>query len=91
MILPSKDMMRKDTEEDMKKRRAKGYMKQQMHLLGHYQQEYFEDLAAVANITSIAPVISKIWSACDETFYGDLVNFRNDKYRIVNNDTFVKI
>jgi dimethylaniline monooxygenase (N-oxide forming) len=91
MSLPSKDMMRKDTEEDIEKRKAKGYSPRQVHLMGTEQQSYFEELAVTANITPIAPVVCKIWNDSDKSFYEDLKNFRNSKYRIVNNECFVKV
>ncbi|XP_044263463.1 senecionine N-oxygenase-like [Tribolium madens] len=89
MSLPTKELMYKDTEEDIIKRKNKGYSEKQMHLLGHEQQTYFEELASTAKITPILPVICKIWSESDSSFYKDLKNFRKYKYRILNNNSFV--
>lgn len=89
MSLPSKELMYKNTEEDIIKRKNKGYSKKQMHLLGYDQQAYFQELASTTKITPILPVICKIWSHSDDSFYKDLKNFRKYKYRILNNDTYV--
>jgi dimethylaniline monooxygenase (N-oxide forming) len=91
MPLPSKDMMRMDTEKDMQNRWAKGYTKRQAHMMGPDQQGYYEDLAAAANTTPIAPVIVKLRDESVKRLYDDLQNFREDRYKIVNNENFVKV
>ncbi|KAJ3648315.1 hypothetical protein Zmor_020127 [Zophobas morio] len=91
MPLPSKDMMRMDTDNDMQNRWAKGYTKRQAHMMGPDQQGYYEDLASAANTTPIAPVIVKLRDQSVKRLYDDLLNFREDRYKIVNNETFVKV
>lgn len=90
MDLPTKELMYKDTKADVDKRLSKGYSSKQMHLLGHDQKDYFDDLAKIAKITSIDPVITKIWSDSDNAFYQDLKNFRNVHYKILNKNEFIK-
>lgn len=83
--------MRQDTEEDLKKRWLKGYTKRQAHMMGPDQLNYYEDLATAAKTTSIAPVIVKLRDQSVKRLYDDLQNFRNDRYKIVNSLTFMKV
>jgi len=91
MALPSMEIMRMDTENDMQNRWAKGYSKRQAHLMGPDQRCYYEDLAAAANTKPIAPVIVKLRDESVKRLYDDLQNFRENRYKILDNDSFVKV
>lgn len=91
MKLPSEEMMRMDTEADMRNRWAKGYSKRQAHMMGPDQRHYYEDLAAAAGTAPIDPVIVKLRDESVKRLYDDLQNFREDRYKIVSSDSFVKV
>ncbi|KAK9873989.1 hypothetical protein WA026_002337 [Henosepilachna vigintioctopunctata] len=91
MELPSKDMMRADTEIDMKSRWEKSYTRRQAHMMGPEQQKYYDDLAKMANTTPIAPVIIKLRDHSVKRLYEDLNNFRENRYKILDNETYIKI
>lgn len=91
MKLPSKEDMKLDTEEDMKARWAKGYTRRQAHLMGPDQQKYYDELASQANTEPIAPVIIKLRDHSVKRLYEDLNNFREDRYKIVDDNTYVKV
>lgn len=60
-------------------------------MMGLYQESYYRELAAAANTTPIAPVIVKLRDESVKRLYDDLQNFREDRYKIVDNESFVKV
>ncbi|XP_044744633.1 senecionine N-oxygenase [Coccinella septempunctata] len=91
MALPSKDSMHLDTKEDMQIRWEKGYTRRQAHMMGPDQQKYYDDLARMAATDPIAPVIIKLRDHSVKRLYEDLNNFRENRYKIVDDDTYVKV
>lgn len=89
--LPSKADMLKDTNDEMEARWQKGYKKRQAHMMGPTQTNYYDDLAKTAEIDNIKPVMTKLHEASAQRFLEDLTNFRKDVYRIVDDETFIKI
>lgn len=83
--------MRADSEEDLQKRSSKGYSKRHAHNMGPFQYDYFKDLAATGELTPIPPVIVKLRNECVKRRYEDLQNFREDRYKIVDMENFVKV
>lgn len=88
---PAKELMYANTEQDMVKRWKRGYEKWQAHLMGEKQTVYYNDLAREASIKSIAPVIVKLREDSAERIVKDLLSFRNDVYRILDDENYVKI
>ncbi|XP_019865641.1 senecionine N-oxygenase [Aethina tumida] len=91
MQLPSADEMRMHTENDMQARWAKGYTKRQAHMMGPEQLSYYEDIASDANTTPIPPVIVKLRDQSVKRLYDDILNFRQDIYKIVDPHNYVKV
>ncbi|XP_030764741.1 senecionine N-oxygenase-like [Sitophilus oryzae] len=91
MQLPPTKEMEIHTETDIEFRKSKGYTKRQMHMMGSYQETYYNDLAADAKTTPIAPVLVKLRDLSVKRLYDDLLNFREDKYKIVDEQNFVKV
>ncbi|RZC35063.1 FMO-like and/or Pyr redox 2 domain containing protein, partial [Asbolus verrucosus] len=88
--LPSPEEMRADTEKMMKSHWAKGYTKRQTHFLGPEQQSYYDDLATTADIKSVAPLFSKLYIEALNRFYNDFQNFREDRYKIIDDESYVR-
>ena len=88
MPLPSKEQMREDTRRDVAERLSKGYTKRQLHMMGTYQRAYYGELARLADTTHIPEVIVKIREASDTRFIEDLVNFREDTYKVLDDMNF---
>lgn len=88
---PSEQEMLEDTEAEMQRRWKMGYKKRQAHMMGPIQFEYYSDLANTAGIKNIPPVMGKLHDVSSGRFLDDLVNFRNDIFRLVDENTFVKI
>lgn len=91
MKLPTKDMMIEDTNEDMRIRWEKGYTKRQAHMMGPDQQKYYDELARMAETEPIAPVMIKLRDHSVKRLYEDLTNFRENRYKIVDDNTYVKV
>ncbi|CAO1415183.1 unnamed protein product [Diamesa tonsa] len=89
--LPSKAEMIEDTEQDMKERWDRGLKKHQAHMMGVDQNKYYADLASSADIEALKPVITKLHNQSSRRFLDDLTNFRKDIFRILDDETFVKI
>lgn len=83
--------MRMHTENDMQARWAKGYTKRQAHMMGPEQLSYYEDIASDANTTPIPPVIVKLRDQSVKRLYDDILNFRQDIYKIVDPHNYVKV
>ncbi|CAH1101681.1 unnamed protein product [Psylliodes chrysocephalus] len=91
MLLPSTEEMRKQTETEMENRWADGLTKTKAHFMGEYQENYYNDLAKDANTDSILPVYIKLTNISIDNLYSDLINFRENKYKIVDEENFVKV
>ncbi|XP_062563498.1 senecionine N-oxygenase-like [Armigeres subalbatus] len=89
--LPSQEEMEADTNAEMEERWSRGMKKRQAHMMGPQEDRYYEDLAHTAEVEPIKPVIKKLHKLCAFRFSEDLVNFRKDKFRIIDNETYVKI
>lgn len=89
--LPSKEDMLRETEEEMQERWDKGYKKRQAHMMGPEQGKYYESLARIAEIDPIKHVMTLIHNESSQRFLDDLINFRKERYRIIDDRTFVKL
>lgn len=61
-----------------------------LHLF-HLQNEYYDDLSKTAGIENLKPVMTKLHNDSCLRFLEDLANFRKDVYRIIDDETFIKI
>lgn len=89
--LPSKGHMQRDTNEDIYQRQTRGYKKRKMHMLGKdYMRPHLSDLATIANIDPIKPVILDIYDRGRYLMQNDLRNYRKYNYRIIDDYNFVQ-
>lgn len=89
--LPSNDEMMQDFGNEMNQRWVKGLRKHQAHIMGEDQHKYYNDLAFAAGLEPLKPVISKLHNFSSLRFLEDLTNFRKDVFRILDDETFVRI
>ncbi|XP_037807056.1 senecionine N-oxygenase [Lucilia sericata] len=89
--LPSQSEMLEDTKSKMQQRFAKGLRKRQAHMMGEEQGFYYDDLAETAHIENIKPVMTALHNESSRRFLDDLLHFREDIFRIVDDKEFVKI
>lgn len=89
--LPSREEMLADTESDMETRRAKGLKRRQAHMMGPLQGDYYSELAALGNLEPLPSVLTKLHNESSQRFLEDLVNYREDVYKIVDGNNYIKI
>ncbi|XP_065367668.1 senecionine N-oxygenase [Calliphora vicina] len=89
--LPSQNEMLEDTKDKMKQRFAKGLKKRQAHMMGEEQGFYYNDLAETAHIENIKPVMTALHNESSRRFLDDLLHFRDDVFRIVDDKEFIKL
>lgn len=89
--MPTKEAMQRDTDEEMAIRWAKGYTERQAHLMGPDQEKYYKELADLANLTPLKPVITKLHNASRRHFLDELTTFRKKVYKIIDDENFVQV
>lgn len=89
--LPGNDEMFQDFDKEMNRRWEKGLRKHQAHIMGEDQYEYYNALACAAGLEPLKPVISKLHNFSSLRFLEDLTNFRKDVFRILDDETFVRV
>lgn len=90
-FLPSSPEMKAHMEADYEARMAKGYTKREAHLMGPDQKLYYDDLAMDADTETIPNVIIELRNESVRRLYDDLLNFREDRYAIVDENSYVKV
>ncbi|CAD7088006.1 unnamed protein product [Hermetia illucens] len=89
--LPSQKEMMEDTDREMQERWKRGYKKRQAHMMGADQGKYYDDLSKTAEIDNVKPVMVKLHNESSKRYLHDLVNFRKDIYRIIDDENFEKL
>lgn len=87
---PSKYEMFADMNEQMEKHWKKGYNKFKSHFLGPEQVEYFKQLSETADVQNVPKVIVDMEFDSGKTQKILPYSFRNYKYTITDDETFVK-
>ncbi|XP_035790603.1 flavin-containing monooxygenase FMO GS-OX-like 2 [Anopheles albimanus] len=89
--MPTREEMERDHEREMAERWNRGLKKRQAHMMGpDYQGQYYRSLADRAQLVPIPEVMTKIHVDSGRRKKEDLEHYRNDVYRIVDDDTFAK-
>lgn len=89
--LPTREEMMQDYRDDKNERTSKGLKKHQFHMMGPEQNNYYADLARTADIEPLKSVITKLHNWSSKRFLDDLTNFRKDVFRILDDETFIKV
>ncbi|XP_029156619.1 senecionine N-oxygenase-like [Nylanderia fulva] len=84
------DMLRSEAEEAVR-RAERGLQKRHFHMMGPEQGHYYDDLANIAGIEPLPPVLTKLHNESSMNFLDDLVHYRQDRYKIIDNYNFVKL
>ncbi|XP_075229097.1 uncharacterized protein LOC142328861 [Lycorma delicatula] len=90
-ILPSVNQMLEDVKREIKWRSAMGLKKKHFHLMGEFQEQYYDELSAVGNVPPVPSVYCKLHDESSKQFNNDLINFRKSVYKIVNDKNFLEI
>ncbi|XP_047529489.1 senecionine N-oxygenase isoform X1 [Vanessa atalanta] len=86
--LPSREEMTRHWEQEKSERASRGYTRRQAHMMGPDQEKYYASLATEAGTESIPSVITKIREESSLRFLHNLQNYRQDVYKIIDDDTY---
>ncbi|XP_065353054.1 senecionine N-oxygenase [Cloeon dipterum] len=89
--LPSAKEMLADAEAEKQRRKEQGLGPRQSHMMGPMQGNYYDELARVAGIEPLPPVLTKLHNDSSQRFLDDLCHYREDIYRIVDSENFIQI
>ncbi|XP_076243299.1 uncharacterized protein LOC143184733 [Calliopsis andreniformis] len=87
--LPSSEQMRKEYEAEKKALLDQGIPLRHIGRLKERQWEYYDEIAAAANIPSLPPVIRKIYDYTNEMRELDFTTYKNLQYRIIDDENFI--
>lgn len=86
--MPSCDEMLKDTEAEMTER-FKQLKRAKAHFLGvERHAQYYEEIASIAGIEPIKPVIIKIFNQSFGKYFENFKTFRNFNYKIIDDENY---
>ncbi|CAB3251841.1 unnamed protein product [Arctia plantaginis] len=86
--LPAPADMTRDWEDEKRDRAARGYSKRQTHMMGPDQERYYASLATEAKTKTLPSVLTKIREESSERFLHNLKHYRQDVYKIIDDDTY---
>lgn len=86
--LPSTAQMVQHWEEEKQERASRGYTKRQAHMMGPDQEKYYASLAAEAKTKNLPSVLTKIREESSERFLHNLKHYRQDVYKIIDDNTY---
>ena len=90
--LPSREeMLRAEAIEKDVRFNKDGFTKRQFHMMGPLQGSYYDLLANAADLERLPPVLTKLHNESSNRFLDDLVHYREDRYRIVDDENYEKI
>lgn len=90
--LPSRAEMIEQHEAEMAERWSRGIVKRKAHMMGFdVQEKYFHDLATVATIEPVKPVIIKIFNKSIHNLFESLNDFRERNFKVVDDETFKEV
>ncbi|XP_066995496.2 senecionine N-oxygenase [Anabrus simplex] len=89
--LPPPEDMEEDYEQEMLRRKAAGLSRHQFHMMGPLQGAYYDDLADSAQLPRLPPVMASLHNESSRRFLEDLAHYREDIYRIVDENTYIQV
>ncbi|XP_046481448.1 senecionine N-oxygenase [Neodiprion pinetum] len=89
--LPPKENMLAEESMELKKKLSEGLHVQQFHMMGSKQGLYYEDLAKTADLDPLPPVLTSLHNESSQKFIDDLLNYREDRYKIIDDHTYVQL
>ncbi|XP_014244539.1 flavin-containing monooxygenase FMO GS-OX5-like [Cimex lectularius] len=89
--LPSKEEMIHDTEKEMEERKKQGLKRKQFHMMGTMQGDYYADLAKSGGLDPLPPVMADLHNFASQKQLDDLINFRENVYKILDPQNFIQV
>lgn len=88
---PTREEMLKEESLEIVKRSEEGLSKQQFHMMGPRQGQYYETLSKTADLVPLQPVLTSLHNDSSQRFLDNLTNYREDRYEIIDDCNFVKL
>lgn len=89
--LPSAEDMLKDAELDLEKRLKRGWKKKHAHKMGDFMTDYYKELADFTpDLRGMPSVYVKIWQTVLREVVINYLNYRNDRYTVIDDESFEK-
>lgn len=90
--LPSKEKLMEEFKSDEKDRWSRGIPRKRAHMLGFDLHEiYAEDLATIADIDPIKPVVLKIFNKSIYNLISNFNEYREKIFKIIDDENFIEI
>ncbi|VVC38039.1 Hypothetical protein CINCED_3A002615 [Cinara cedri] len=88
--MPSKEEMLEDSHKEIEARLASGQRLKDLHALGRtkWAMEYYTSVTKFANVEHPPPVLLQIYFDGLERLSEDFLNFRGDKYQIIDREHY---
>lgn len=79
-----------DTKADEKMRTERGQKQKDFHIMGRLSNDYFDSIVKVGQLDPVPPVLLDVYFAGFERLMEDFSHFREDKYKIVDKEHFIR-
>ncbi|XP_075229014.1 uncharacterized protein LOC142328827 [Lycorma delicatula] len=86
--LPSKEDMHKELNDFIKQKTSEGVRMRDLTDLGKKMECYYNDLANKAGVQNMSSLIVKMYYDAYDRIFKDYMTFRNNCYRIIDNENF---
>lgn len=81
--------MLEDTQKDVESRLASGLRTKELHMMGRRSKEYYDSLSSLSGQDTVPPVVLQIYFDGFDRFMCDFSHFREDKYKLLDNDHYM--
>ena len=88
VLLPSREEMEADIDNEREELKDAGMAPHYIHLLATKQGPYCDELSKISGCENIDPVVNSLWAQTLADAQRDVVNYRKTEYRIVNSTTW---
>ena len=83
-MLPSREDMLKDTEEEMSEKLEKGIPLRHFHKMGSDQWGYYHSLCKMGNLSPIRNEVEMLYNDVQERRRHHLTSYKEDVYELLN-------
>lgn len=84
-------MLQEENREKEHRFQGHGFKKRQFHMMGPLQGDYYDDLSDTGSLERLPPVLTKLHNESSNRFLEDLNNYREDRYKILDEENFVQL
>lgn len=92
LALPTREAMLAETARDMDERWSRRLTRRKAHSFGEgYQEIYYADLAATAQIQPIKAYVTQLYNATRRNVKQDLATYRRYKFTIIDDENFESV